>query len=662
MSSEPPAGAGDREARLRDKLLALQTERDELAARLESVVRIAERTRTAAARMRDELISMRSSKFWALRDAWFAFKARAGIDRTGVQPPVDIVLERIESAAGGGTGFDRWISRNDIRPADAQLIEATIAVLPRRPVISIVVPVYDTPERYLRAALDSVLAQLYPHWELCVADDASTLPHVRAIIAEYAARDPRVKPDLRERNGGIAAASNSALALATGEFVALLDSDDLLTCDALFHVALALNRHPDADFIYSDEDKIDDDDQRSEPYFKPDWSPDSLLARMYTGHLAVFRRALVDELGGFRPAFTGSQDYDLVLRVTERTDRIHHIPRVLYHWRIHAASAAGAEGSKGYAYVAGRLAIEEALARRGEPGRVEPLPQLGSYVVRYALRRPEKISIVIPTRDHGADVERCLASIFARPSYPDFEVVLVDNGSTDAGSLATFARWCAAEPRVRVLRYDAPFNFAAINNFAARNTAGTYLLFLNNDTEVVTPDWLEGLVEQAQRPSIGAAGPKLLYPDGTVQHAGVVIGIGGVAGHVHKYAGGDAGGYFNILRTVNNYSALTGACLMLRRELFERVGGFDETLAIAFNDVDLCLKLQALGLYNVYLPHVVLVHHESRSRGYEDTDEKQARYSREAGIMQERWQCASRNDPHYSPHLTLDAEDVSLRL
>ncbi len=472
----------------------------------------------------------------------------------------------------------------------------------------------------------------------------------------------RVKLALRAENGHIAAASNSALALATGEYVALLDHDDVLAPDALFHVALTVNRYPDADVLYSDEDKIDEDGHRSEPYFKPDWSPDSLLARMYTGHLAVFRRSLVTELGGFRLGFEGSQDYDLVLRATERTDRIRHIPRVLYHWRIHPASTASSAASKDYAYEAGRRALEEALARRGEPGRVEQLAQPGSYVVRYALRRPDKISIIVPTRDHGDDVERCLASIFARPTYPDFEVVLVDNGSTDAASLATFARWSAAEPRVRVLRYDVPFNFAAINNFAARRSDGAYLLFLNNDTRVVTPDWLEALAEQAQRPSIGAAGAKLLYPDGTIQHAGVVTGIGGTAGHVHKRADGGAGGYFNILRTVNNYSALTGACLMVRREAFERAGGFDEALGIAFNDVDLCLKLRALGLYNVYLPHVVLVHDESRSRGYEDTADKQARYAREAGIMQERWHVERHNDPHYSPHLTLEAEDFSLRL
>ena len=656
-----PSPTDDGEARLRAKLQALEAERDELAGKLESVTRIARHTRAAAESLRDELISMRSSKFWQLRNAWFAVKRLIARTAAEPRPPLDVVLERIERADEGGTGYDRWIGRNELRRADARLIVETATVLPRRPTISVLVPAFDTPERYLRAALDSVFAQLYPNWELCVADDASSFPHVRRVLAEYAARDARVKLALRDENGHIAAASNSALALATGEYVALLDHDDVLAPDALYHVALAVSGNPDLDFLYSDEDKIDDDGHRSEPYFKPDWSPDSLLARMYTGHLAVFRRSLMTQLGGFRLGFEGSQDYDLVLRATERTDRIRHIPRVLYHWRIHPASTASSAASKDYAYEAGRRALEEALARRGEPGRVEQLPQPGTYAVRYLLRKPEKISIVVPTRDHGDDVERCLASVFARPTYPDFEVVLVDNGSTDPASLATFARWSAAEPRVRVLRYDVPFNFAAINNHAVHHSDGAYLLFLNNDTRVVTPDWLEALAEQVQRPSIGAAGAKLLYPDGTIQHAGVVTGIGGVAGHVHKYADGGTGGYFNILRTVNNYSALTGACLMLRREAFQRAGGFDEALGIAFNDVDLCLKLRALGLYNVYLPHVVLVHDESRSRGYEDTAAKQARYAREAGIMQERWHVERHNDPHYSPHLTLEAEDFSLR-
>jgi GT2 family glycosyltransferase len=650
------------ESELLSYVRRLEAERDELRERLESVDIWAARTRASAEAVRPLLRSMQESRFWKARNSWFALKHRLGLHPNGAQPLVDLIVEDYEPHLAQRSAYERWLRANDLRAGDDELVRRTVAVLPRTPLISVLVPVYETPERYLRGALDSVLEQLYPHWELCVADDASSDPRVREVLREYAAADPRVKLALRERNGHIAEASNSALALATGEFVALLDHDDALARDALFQIALLANRHPDADFVYTDEDKIDDLGRRSEPYFKPDWSPDSFLARMYVGHLAVFRRSLLEEIGGFRPGFEGSQDYDAVLRATERTSRIHHVPRVLYHWRIHPASTSSATGSKAYAYEAGRRALEEALARRGEPGRVEALPEPGSYVVRYAIRNPGKVSVVVPTRDHGEDVERCLSSIFARASsYPDFEILLIDNGSTDPASLSTFARWAAADPRVRVVRYDVPFNFAQINNFGVASTGGPYLLFLNNDTEVRTDDWMAAMVEQAQRPSIGAAGAKLLYPDGTVQHAGVITGIGGVAGHAHKYAPAETGGYFNTLRTVNNYSAVTGACMMLRREAFARAGGFDERLAVAFNDVDLCLKLRALGLYNVYLAHVELIHYESKSRGYEDNAEKQARFLHEQRIMQERWGCAGASDPHYSPHLSLDAEDFSLR-
>ena len=640
----------------------LEAERDQLQERLENVDLWAERTRASAEAIRPLLRSMQESRFWRARNAWFDLKHRLGLHPDGAQPMVDLILSEYEPHLSQRTAYERWRRANDLRPGDYDTIRRTIAVLPRTPVISVLMPVYDPPERYLRAALGSVREQLYPHWELCAADDASRDPAVREVLRECAAADPRVKLALRETNGHIAAASNSALALATGEFVALLDHDDLLAPDALFQVALLANAHPDAGFVYSDEDKIDELGRRSEPYFKPDWSPDSFLARMYVGHLAVFRRALLLEIGGFREGFEGSQDYDAVLRATERTDRIRHIPRVLYHWRIHSASTSAATESKTYAYEAGRRALEEAIARRGEPGRVEMLPEPGSYVVRYAIVRPEKVSVIVPTRDHGEDVDRALESVFANAAaYPNFELLLIDNGSRDPASLATFARWAARDPRVRVVRHDVPFNFAAINAFGVASTDGAYLLFLNNDTEVRTADWMAAMVEYAQRPSIGAVGAKLLYPDGTVQHAGVVTGIGGVAGHAHKYAAAESGGYFNTLRTVNNYSAVTAACMMVRREAYVRAGGFDPRLAVAFNDVDLCLKLRALGLANVYLAHVVLVHHESKSRGYEDDPAKQARFAEEARIMQERWHCAEREDPHYSPHLSLVSEDFSLR-
>jgi GT2 family glycosyltransferase len=612
--------------------------------------------------MRLLLKSMQESKFWELRNRWFSIKARLGLNASGPQPYWVPEIDDVADVWERDPAYERWLVANKVRPSDVQRMRETLPLLTARPTFSVLMPVYDTPETYLREAIESVIAQVYPDWELCIADDASPDPRVREVLEEYAAVDGRIKLCFKDVNGHIAATSNSALALASGDFVALLDHDDLLSVDALFENALAINRYPDPDVIYSDEDKIDDRGRRSSPYFKPDWSPDSLLARNYVSHLGVYRRALVNEVGGFRVGYEGSQDYDLLLRVSERATRIVHIPRVLYHWRIHSASTAGARTQKGYAYLAAVRALSEALERRGESGRVVPNEETpGIYTVRYDIARPQRVSIIIPTRDHGDDVERCLRSLFDRSTYPDFEVILLDNGTEDEASLDIFARWLEREPeRLKVVRYDVPFNFSKINNYAASAASGTYFLFLNNDTEVVAPDWIEAMVEQAQRPSIGAVGAKLLYDDGTVQHAGVIIGLGGVAGHSHKYQPGGEPGYFGAVQTVNNFSAVTAACLMVRRSVFEEVGGFDEALAIAFNDVDLCLRIQAAGYYNVYLPHVVLYHHESKSRGFEDTPEKMARFLREQQVMHERWRTAEVPDPHYNRNLTLATEDFAI--
>ncbi|MBV8748123.1 MAG: glycosyltransferase family 2 protein [Candidatus Eremiobacteraeota bacterium] len=605
---------------------------------------------------------MQSSKFWQARNAWFALKARLRVNASGPQPHWVPEVDDIADVFERDPAYDRWLLANQTRPADVRRLRDLLPLLTLRPTFSVLMPVYETRERYLRDAIESVLAQAYPDWELCIADDASRSPHVREVLDEYAHDDERVKLVYRETNGHIAAASNSALAIARGEFVALLDHDDLLAPDALFENALVVNRHPDVGMIYSDEDKIDDRGRRSSPYFKPDWSPDSLLSRNYISHLGVYRRSIVDDVGGFRVGFEGSQDYDLALRVSERAGRIEHVPRVLYHWRIHEESTASTRTQKGYAYDAATRALSEALERRGEPGRIEPDEETpGIYTVRYAIARKDRVSIIVPTRNHGDDVERCLHSIFDRSTYPDFDVVLLDNGSDDPASLRTFGRWAAREPdRVQVVPYDVPFNFSRINNYAAAQASGTYLLFLNNDTEVITPDWLEAMVEQAQRPSIGAVGAKLLYDDGTVQHAGVVIGLGGVAGHSHKYYPGTEPGYFGTLQTVNNFSAVTAACLMVRRTVFDEVGRFDEGLAIAFNDVDLCLRIRNAGYYNVYLPHVSLYHYESKSRGLEDTPEKQARFLREQQVMHERWRTAIDPDPHYNVNLTRATEDFAI--
>ena len=585
--------------------------------------------------------------------------------------PASLTLASIDTGRASQTAplppptrspYERWLDRHALRDADVARIRSTAKLLPYKPVISILMATYNSPDAYLRQAIDSVRAQAYAEWELCIADDASTDPRVRKTLDAYAASDVRIRVVKRTTNGHISEASNSALAIASGEYVGFLDHDDLLTPDALFEVALLLNQRPGTDFIYSDEDKIDDTGTLSEPHFKPDWAPDSFLSRMYTCHFSVMRKALVDEVGGMRSQFDGSQDYDLTLRVTERTTKIEHIPRILYHWRKHANSTAMMLSSKPYTSGAAERALSEAIARRNEPGSVaerEDAP--GTYIVRYEIKHPGKVSIIIPTRDHGVDVDRCLTSIFAKTTYANFDIVLVDNGSTDQASIKTFDSWTKRQNRVKVLRYDIPFNFSAINNFASRRTDGEYLLFLNNDTEVISNDWLTAMVEQAQRPTIGAVGALLLFPDDTVQHAGVIIGIGSVAGHSHKYFPRDAPGYFSMLKAINNFSAVTGACLMVRREVFEEVGTLDESLAVAFNDIDFCLKLNQAGYRNIYLPHVLLYHHESKSRGHDTTPEKNARFKSEINRMFERWNTSEYRDPYYNPHLTITHEDFAIR-
>ncbi len=572
-------------------------------------------------------------------------------------------LLEAERSGTRGDSYERWREQHGTRPSDLRRMPALVDLLPNRPKFSIIMATYNTPSTFLREALESVVNQIYPDWQLCIADDASPLRHVRVILDEYATRYPeRVKVVYRPENGHISRAGNSALELASEDYVGFLDHDDLLTPDALFQIALLLNQHPDADIVYSDEDKIDSNRSLREPYFKPDWSPDTFLSRMYTCHFSVYRRSLVESIGRLRPGFEGSQDWDLMLRASERTNKIYHVPHVLYHWRIHDDSTASSAVAKPYATEAAQRAIGEALERRGEPGIVQELDMCpGTYLVRYAVQKPGTVSIIVPTRDHGEDVDRCLRSIFSKGTYNDFELLLVDNGSTDPASIAIFQKWAKREPRVRVVPHDVPFNFSEINNYGVSQSSGQYVLLLNNDTEVITDDWLEAMIEQAQRPAIGAVGAQLLYPDRTIQHAGVVVGIGGVAGHSHKHYQCTATGYFQALAAITNYSAVTGACLMVRRTVFDEVGGLDEGLAIAFNDVDFCLKLVAAGYRNVYLPHVKLYHFESKSRGYETTKEQIARFERESETMIERWHTDSIPDPYYSPNLTLKREDFSFR-
>ena len=599
-------------------------------------------------RMRERIRSMEQSSFWKLRNRFFAVKKRLRLAVDGAWPAFS-VPPAYEDAVEGADDYGQWLRLNAPRTADLERMRDLAELLPRKPTITVLLA-GDASEAQLRAALESISTQVYGHWQLCV-----TVPTKLRHLLEGFAKDSRivVGHDARERDATRSFAAG--LAAATGDYVGFLHAGDVLSPEALFEVAVLLNRRVDADIIYSDEDVIDDDGLRDVPYFKPDWSPELLLSRMYIGDLCVYRRSLLDDVARSSSEADASLTYDLALRATERSDRIYHIPRVLYHRRSNSGHVRETASDV-------RI-LSEALERRGEAGRIAVSPRCPkTYIARYEIVRPGRISIIVPTRDHGDDVDRCLTSIFSHDAASDLEVLLVDNGSTDRESLASFARWPERDPRVRVVRDGAPFNFSALNNRAVRLTSGSYIIFLNNDTEVLTDEWIPALIEQAQRPSIAGVGGRLLFPDRTVQHAGVVLGIGGVAGHSHRFAEHDATGYHCAIESVCNYSALTAACLMVRRSVFDEVGGFDESLTIAFNDVDLCLKFRERGYRNVYLPHVVLRHAESKTRGHDVGFVKNTRSVREQLLMKERWGAVLENDPYYNPNLTRRSEDYAVRL
>jgi glycosyltransferase involved in cell wall biosynthesis len=560
--------------------------------------------------------------------------------------------------------YQTWLASRFPSHDELEEMRAAVLALQAKPLLSVVVPVYNPPIAFLEEAIESVLDQIYPDWELCLVDDGSNNEAVAVTLGRYAASDSRIRTQRLPENRGIVAASNAGLEMVRGEFVVLLDHDDLITPDALYEIARALNEAPETDMIYSDEDKVDIEGKLSGPIFKPDWCPDSLLSRLYTCHLSAYRRQLVMDLGGFRAEYEGGQDYDLALRVSERARAIKHIPKILYHWRMHSGSTAADSGQKIYGYEAGQRALRDALARRGEPARVERVPgELGFYLIRYALLRHPRISVIIPSRDYGAMLHRALESIFTRTEYSDYEVIVVDNGSTEPRAMQTLDDWTKREPqRLRVARLDIPFNFSTLCNHGVDVATGEILVFLNNDIEIITGDWLSAMLEQAQRPSIGAVGALLLFADGSIQHAGAIIGLGGLAAHSHRTLPGISPGYMHQVFTINNYSSLAGACLMCRRAVFDEMSRFDEQLPGDYEDVDLCLKLVRAGYNNVYLPHVRLYHYEGASRGkdYVERDPEGRRHAME--LIQTRWPDFIEHDPCYSPNLTRDREDYGLRI
>lgn len=563
--------------------------------------------------------------------------------------------------------YTQWIARYDtVTAARRRAMLAEIASWAACPKISVVMPVYNAPLRLLREAIESVLAQIYPHWELCIADDASTDPGVREALSAYSQRDARIRVLYRPQNGHIVEASNSALGIATGDFVALLDQDDLLPAHALFEVARAVRNHADVGIIYSDEDKISESGKRFEPYFKPDYNYELLLGQNMISHLGAYRRTLLQEIGGFKAGMEGSQDYDLALRCIERLGPalVIHIPKVLYHWRARSGSTAASAGEKPYAIDAGMRAVNEHLNRTCPGASVRPhseTPSRNFYRVYFPLPLPPpKISIIVPTRNAYGLVRVCLDTLFQKTRYANFEVIVVDNGS-DEPALLGYLDGLVRAGKITVLRDDSPFNFPALNNRAVARSSGEYVLLLNNDIEIIEPDWLAEMVSVAARPGVGAVGARLWYPNQTLQHGGVVIGLGGVAGHAHAGLAANNPGYFGRAVLLQSFSAVTAACLLVKRAIYDEVGGLDEkNLTVAFNDVDFCLKIVGAGYRNVWTPHAQLMHHESATRGRDLTPEKSRRFTAEVLFMQQKWGEMMMHDPAYNINLTLDDPIFSL--
>ena len=603
--------------------------------------------------MLERLRGIEQSRFWQARNAFFELKYRLGLSRDRAWAPFTL-SEPHRTMLATCDAYAQWTAANAARPADIERLRAASRRLRAHAVVSVLIPVTaQTQAIGLARALASVRDQAYSQWEVVVAAAPSEDVLVGTAMATVFAgiRSARIVRAVTTTDATVAERLAAACGAASGDFVAVLDPGDAFAPDALYELAAVLNDDPAVDLAYGDEDLLAAGERSIMPFFKPHASPDTLRSRDVVGRGAIVRLRLVREIGGFRAEFGDAVEYDLMLRASERTQAIAHVERVLYH----------RDGVPTFGE-AGARAVMESLVRTDEPGTVSqieaPIP---TYRVRYHLRERKFVSIVVPTRDHADDLELCLRSIFERSTYADFEVLIVDNDTKDPRARDVIAAWAARDRRVRVLSMPIPFNYSKLNNAAITTARGDYIVLLNNDTEVLTPDWLEAMMEQAQRPAIGAVGASLIFPDRSVQHGGVILGIGGVAGHSHRFANPGSAGYFGALRAISNYAAVTAACFMVRREAYDRVGGLDETLTVAFNDVDFCLRLHELGLRNVWLPHVVLVHGESKSRGSDLGIAKTRRSIHEETVMLERWSGMIARDPYYNVNLTRRSEDFAIR-
>ena len=565
------------------------------------------------------------------------------------------LLERFEERE---VEYQEWYEKN--KPSEEELARQRKKKWKNPVVISVLVPAYRTPEVFLKQMMESVLLQTYPYLELCIADGSGTDDSVEKVVKEYQKKDPRVRYRRLEKNEGIAGNTNAAIEMASGEYLALFDHDDLLSPNALFEVASAIEKEK-ADVIYTDEDKVTSDlKEHFQPHFKPDFNPDLLCANNYICHLFVVKRSLALKLGGQDPAYDGAQDYDFIFRCTENAEKIVHVAKILYHWRVHQASTADNPSSKLYAFDAGKRAIEAHLARIGAKAEVSHTKDLGFYRVKYQVQGNPMVSIVIPNKDEKETLKKCLESIWKKTSYPNYEIILVENNSTTQ-EIRDYYKELDGKERVRVVYWDKEFNYSAINNFGISYAKGEYILCLNNDITVISPDWLEELLANCQRPEVGIVGARLYYPDNTIQHAGIVLGMGGCAGSLFVGLARSRGGYLHKAALQQDLSAVTAACFMVKKEVFEKVGGFEEKLAVAFNDVDFCLKVRHAGYLVVYDPYAELYHHESKTRGYENTEAKKRRFQEEIEYMRCHWMPDILRDPYYNENLSLKASDYSLR-
>ena len=562
-----------------------------------------------------------------------------------------------ESVAEGG--YEAWLARHKVDKRT--LRRQKHAAFAQKPLISIVIPLYCTPLPYLKELLESVRRQSYGNWQLCLAD-GSPDDKAKEFIEKHYGREKRIVYRKLEENGGISVNTNEAVALAAGEYLMLCDHDDTLEPDALYEIVKAIN-DTGADVLYTDEDKVSMDGRHYfDPNFKPDFNLFRLRENNYICHIFVVKKSLTDETGLLRSEFDGAQDFDFILRCCEKAQKITHIPKVLYHWRCHMDSTAADPSSKAYAYEAGRKAVREHYQRLGIDAKVEMTERPGWYRSHVKVQGNPLISVIIPNKDHTDDLELCLFSMTRKSTYRNYEILIVENNSEKEETFEYYRKLPDRYPKARVLTWEKEFNYSAINNFAAKEAKGEYLLFLNNDVEILTPDWMEEMLQNCQQENVAAVGAKLYYPDDTIQHAGVVLGLGGIAGHIMCRASKEDPGYFGRMISVQEISAVTAACMMVKKSDFDAVGGLDETFQVAFNDIDLCMKFRAAGKKIIFTPYAELYHYESKSRGLEDTPEKQFRFDKEVKRFQEKWaQQLEMGDPYYSPNLSVTEGDCSLR-